>query len=241
MDEPQPEPRLTATFPSPPPFWKEFTEENLTRISELRVAQSGEASKKADPAASLPARILDLPPELRYLQPPEEPADGIYRSFGDLYNLKNPLPSLEEMGIENLYTPPSTPSHSGKYSDRALVLKRIAKSLLLNFLELLGILSHNPEQYDEKIKDLRTLFINFHHIINGYRPHQARESLILMMEEQLERSRAETRGIREGKEKVEVILEGLGKVKMGEEVVEGGEEVREEGWDVWEELDREFA
>jgi mediator of RNA polymerase II transcription subunit 7 len=50
------------------------------------------------------------------------------------------------MGIENLYTPPSTPSTSGKYSDRAIVLKRIAKSLLLNFLELLGILSHNPEQ-----------------------------------------------------------------------------------------------
>jgi hypothetical protein len=50
------------------------------------------------------------------------------------------------MGIENLYTPPSTPSQSGKYGDRAIVLKRIAKSLLLNFLELLGILSHNPEQ-----------------------------------------------------------------------------------------------
>ena len=50
------------------------------------------------------------------------------------------------MGIENLYTPPSTQASIGKYGDRAIVLKRYAKSLLLNFLELLGILSHNPEQ-----------------------------------------------------------------------------------------------
>jgi mediator of RNA polymerase II transcription subunit 7 len=88
MEETQPETRLTATFPAPPPFWKEFTEENLNRISELRGAQSGASSKTTDPATALPARILDLPPELRYLQPPEEPADGIYRSFGDLYNVR---------------------------------------------------------------------------------------------------------------------------------------------------------
>jgi mediator of RNA polymerase II transcription subunit 7 len=88
MEEQQGETRLAATFPAPPPFWKEFTEENISRISELRAAQSGEGSKMSDPATSLPVRILDLPPELRFLQPPEEPTDGIYRSFGDIYNVR---------------------------------------------------------------------------------------------------------------------------------------------------------
>jgi mediator of RNA polymerase II transcription subunit 7 len=56
--------------------------------------------------------------------------------------LNEELPSLEEQGIPQVYTPPAT---SGKHFDRALTLKRIAKSLLLNFLELVGIMSVNPE------------------------------------------------------------------------------------------------
>jgi mediator of RNA polymerase II transcription subunit 7 len=62
--------------------------------------------------------------------------------------MNDPLPSLEEQGIEQLYTPPLTPTsnNGGKHTDRALILKRIAKSLLLNFLELVGIMSVNPEQ-----------------------------------------------------------------------------------------------
>lgn len=62
--------------------------------------------------------------------------------------MNDPLPSLEEQGITQLYTPPLTPTsnNGGKYTDRALILKRIAKSLLLNFLELVGIMSVNPEQ-----------------------------------------------------------------------------------------------
>lgn len=175
------------------------------------------------------------------------------------------------MGIQQLYTPPATPEQ-GKHVDRAFVLKRLAKSLLLNFLELAGVMGVNPEQvclfcliygfgkawvdgwmdanareiqYREKIEDLRTLLINFHHLLNEYRPHQARESLILMMQDQLERSRAETEEIRGMKERVEGIIEGLSQAKLGE----GGEEMKgvekgdvvEEGKDVWEELEREFS
>jgi len=101
-------------------------------------------------------------------------------------------------------------------------------------------------QCGEKIEDLRTLFINFHHLLNEYRPHQARESLILMMQDQLDRSRAETNGIRQMKEKVEGILEGMSQTKLAEteeEKVETTEEWREEeeGRDIWEELQRQFG
>lgn len=73
---------LASAFPTPPPFWQNFTPENIARIAELREAQSS----PSDPA--LPIRLLDLPPELRCLQPPEPPADGRYRCFGDIYNVR---------------------------------------------------------------------------------------------------------------------------------------------------------
>ena len=99
--------------------------------------------------------------------------------------------------------------------------------------------------------DLRTLFINFHHLLNEYRPHQARESLILMMKDQLERSRKETEGILKMKEEVEGVLEGLQKIGLGEREVVNGEangvvagnrgiEGVEE-LNVWEALGREFG
>ncbi len=64
--------------------------------------------------------------------------------------MEDPIISLKEQGFEQLYTPPRTPSdgdlQSVKYSDREFILKRLAKSLLLNFLELVGVLSINPSQ-----------------------------------------------------------------------------------------------
>lgn len=101
-------------------------------------------------------------------------------------------------------------------------------------------------QHSEKIQDLRTLFINFHHLLNEYRPHQARESLILMMQDQLERSRAETEGIMKMKGEVEGILEGLGDIGLGDalDIKDVSEKMIdlpvEEGRDIWDELHRQF-
>jgi mediator of RNA polymerase II transcription subunit 7 len=66
-----------------------------------------------------------------------------------------------------------------------------------------------------------------------------------MMEDQLERSRAETRGIMEGKEKVEKILEGLSKAPISgrDDLMQGPAEetIIKDGSDIWEELDKEFG
>ncbi|KAL2059784.1 hypothetical protein VTL71DRAFT_10168 [Oculimacula yallundae] len=245
MEEQAPPSSLATAFPSPPPFYKSFTPENLSRIASLRSAELSFPRQPQDPAREVPVRILDLPTELRNLQPPEPPADGAYRCFGDPFKLDEPLPTLEALGLEQLYTPPGTPNGSSKHADRAFILKRIAKSLLLNFLELVGIMSIDPEQYAEKVDHIKTLFVNFHHLLNEYRPHQARESLILMMQDQLDRSRAETKAIGEMKGKVEAILEGLSGRFEGEMGKNGaGEEeklVVDEERDVWEELEREFG
>lgn len=117
MTDQQPSNSLAAAFPSPPPFYQHFTPENLDRIAALRAAQQSElANASSDtqttigetPAPNPALRLLDLPPELRFLQPPEPPAEGVYRSFGDVFNVSSfsiqppilmPLKSLKAMLI----------------------------------------------------------------------------------------------------------------------------------------------
>lgn len=58
--------------------------------------------------------------------------------------LDDELQSLEAAGVERLV--PAEDNLDGKHVDRAFVLKRLAKSLLLNFLELMGVMGIAPEQ-----------------------------------------------------------------------------------------------
>lgn len=113
----------------------------------------------------------------------------------------------------------------------------------------MGILSTNPEQYAEKLQDLRTLFINFHHLLNEYRPHQAREQVILLMENEVARVRSEREGIENMRVKVQSLLENLGKTPLLEERLPKFEDpkvVEKEKQDeyeqsIWQELKKEFG
>lgn len=71
------------------------------------------------------------------------------------------------------------------------------------------MLSIAPEEFEAKLEDLRNLFINAHHLLNLYRPHQARESLTLMMEEQLENTRNQIQEMDDVQNRVERLLEQL--------------------------------
>ena len=69
-----------------------------------------------------------------------------------------------------------------------------------------------------------------------------------MMQDQLDKSRSETQGIKAMKEKVEGILVGLGQMQVVEKEEDTimGEDIAvsqqvEEGKDVWDELEREFG
>ncbi|OJD31441.1 rna polymerase ii mediator complex protein [Diplodia corticola] len=245
MADDNPDNVLSATFPAPPPFWKQFTSDNRARLKELQQQNA------ADEGAALPPRIPDIPVELRYLQPPEPPANGKYRSFGDPYDINTALTSLRNMGVEQLYpSPPSSPSSPSQQQqhhqqqadrdssdpttttttrqqpqpiqsqwtlDRASYIKKMAQSLLLNYLELAGLLAQDPARWQDKYEHMQTLLFNAHHLINEYRPHQARASLIAMLEEQLARRREEVDGVRRMGERIEGVLAGLGREAVGEE------------------------
>jgi mediator of RNA polymerase II transcription subunit 7 len=74
-------------LPPPPPYYKNFTEKNLQRLKELKEALpalEGEDGDKATRASTL----LDLPPELRCLVPPEPPEDGVVQNFGEVKTVR---------------------------------------------------------------------------------------------------------------------------------------------------------
>ncbi|CAD6504914.1 BgTH12-00414 [Blumeria graminis f. sp. triticale] len=242
---------LATVFPAPPPFYQSFTPTNIQKFAAHRAKVLGSDKNIASDTSTL---LADLPAELVHLQPPELPTaeDGKFRCFGDVYyifgKVKEDLPSLEAMGVEQVYTPPTSPARiqspsqdSQAHHDRAFILKRLAKSLLLNFLELLGVLATNPSLWTQKVQDIRTLAINFHHLLNEYRPHQARESLIMIMREQLAKKKAEIQGVRECGERVEKILEGLVSISLDEPTVYEKEPEVDIEEIIWESMEKELA
>lgn len=194
-------PQTKANFPVPPPFYKHFTKDNIAQLRQIRKQKAGsQATENAEDSTSQQNKDLDtasLPADLRYLAPPPPPADGKWRTFGAQHDLHAPDPSLEDAGIEVLF--PSDPSV--KLNPQPYLLS-LARSLLTTFLALTGALSENPTEYLERVTDLKTIVTNMHDLINQYRPHQARETLILMLEERIEKLRGEMRAISEAGEKM---------------------------------------
>ena len=109
--------------------------------------------------------------------------------------------SLIYQGFKRLY--------SAKDIDRKKELRKLNHSVLVNFLDLIDILIKCPEspKRDEKIEDINLLFIHMHHLINEFRPHQARETLRVMLMVQRRKRTQFTSKFKEQLEKVESIIQ----------------------------------
>ncbi|KAF3917871.1 hypothetical protein ABW20_dc0107188 [Dactylellina cionopaga] len=199
--------RNTASaFPAPPTFYEHFTEENQAKLKEIQASLLSSTSNPSEGDDAAKHASQSLPPELVCLIPPKPPTEGQYRSFGDTWNIPDRLPTLKELNIPQLFGEPSDESYN---VDRAQELRRLCKSLLLNYLELVGVMGMSPEDFEEKVYHMRIHLINIHQLINEYRPHQARETLIAMMEEQLEKSKQETEENRKACRKIKDLMAGL--------------------------------
>lgn len=116
---------------------------------------------------------------------PPPPIRDNYMMFGNQFQCDDLIiRPLESQGIERL--------HPVQF-DHKRELKKLNMSILVNFLDLLDILIKSPGSIkrEEKLEDIKLLFVHMHHLINEYRPHQARETLRVMMEVQ-KRQRLET-------------------------------------------------
>ncbi|KAI5299465.1 hypothetical protein KEM56_003220 [Ascosphaera pollenicola] len=174
-------PTATAAFPPPPPFWKHFTRANIARFEGFQRSQTETETVTVTDINRLRESI---PFDLRYLVPPPLP-DDTYQLFGEAQEVNANLPSLPSQSIAQLFQDPSP-------QDYPFWLRTSAKYLLFNFLELTALLA-SPQASDSegKVEDLRVLMLNAHHLLNAYRAHQARESVIGLLERQIAVSRGE--------------------------------------------------
>lgn len=65
----------------------------------------------------------------------------------------------------------------------------------------------NPAYFNEKLSDLELLFLNLHNLINAFRPHQARETLIEILRNQIQERQEATSEIQETIEVIKAQVE----------------------------------
>ncbi|PIK54927.1 putative mediator of RNA polymerase II transcription subunit 7-like [Apostichopus japonicus] len=133
---------------------------------------------------------------------PPLPAQDSYNMFGATFTSNDEIiRPLEAQGLTRLHP---------KYFRHKEELKKLNHSILVNFLELLEVLISCPGggKREEKVEDINLLFVHMHHLINEYRPHQARETLRVMMEVQKRQRLQTAERFQKHLEKVTEILQG---------------------------------
>lgn len=186
-------------------------------------------------------QILALPPELRYFIPPEPPADDeeftvfnegtkakgaevFMKNMEYIRQMLKVEAVLDDWQYEQMYPSAATQTSSQPDSsstvatlDRQNYLLRFIRSIMLSYITLLGVMASDATSplKDEKLRDILNMVANMHSLINEYRPHQARESLIRKMENQVERKRNEIECVRKMSDKVRDVLEGFGQDAEG--------------------------
>ena len=192
---------VSSLYPPPPPYMKFFTDANVKKLAQGDHSKNENTENNDTVAQGTSEETITS--ELDFLVPPPMPSTHQYRAFGNIWQVKDELPDLETLGITRLYKKSDTEqteegdgtSVPTSYQYKTQELRKLLKSLLLNYLELIGVLSINPELYEPKMENIRTILTNIHHLLNEYRPHQSRESLIMLLEEQLEHKKTEIQQI----------------------------------------------
>ncbi|BBN69876.1 Mediator complex, subunit Med7 [Prunus dulcis] len=112
------------------------------------------------------------------------------------------LPSLEDQGVHQLY--PKGPNIGMPPS--VLELRSLNRELQLHILELADILVERPSQYARRVEDISLIFKNLHHLLNSLRPHQARATLIHILELQIQRRKQAVEDIKRRREEARRLL-----------------------------------
>lgn len=118
---------------------------------------------------------------------PPKVVTGEYTLFGHLFKTDDDvIQPLESQGIKRLYS-------KEENFDHIVEMKKLNHSILVNYMELLDVMIDAPASAErqKKIEEIKILFINLHHLINEFRPHQARETLRIMLHRQ-KQTRLET-------------------------------------------------
>ncbi|KAF9477526.1 hypothetical protein BDN70DRAFT_810548 [Pholiota conissans] len=196
MDEDTAE--LRNPFPSPPSHYTKYTSHNLALLALLKERESENPNANQYEVLKDQQDVPDWP--LTQLEKPrvdwilEEP-DAYYDVFGDRWFVKEKIPSLAELGGNQLY--PADPT-----IDRRPALRSVLRSLLITYSSLMGSLlspppmsPEVPPEWRRHVEWITVLSQNLMAAANDLRPVQARGNLESMMKRQLELRREETRNL----------------------------------------------
>ena len=153
------DPPALSFFPDPPPFYKHFTAENLARLKE--VGHSAAPGDNSSTNTLSTDQLLALPNELRYLIPPEPPADDeefhVFnekaRAKGTNVFDKNMDYISEMLRLEGVFPEgwkykqlPNEPVSTDAFAalSHQQKLYSCVRSLLLCYVKLLGIMASDP-------------------------------------------------------------------------------------------------
>lgn len=188
---------ISSLYPPPPPYVKFFTSENLNELALWN-------QKKIDNSDQ------ELPPgELKFLVPPKPPSGTHYRGYGNIWSFEDKLPSLKDANWEQLY---QDDDESITSETKIKELHKLMDSLLLNFLELIGVVSIDPAKFEPKIKDISLILININHLLNTYRPHQSRESLIMLLKKKIDSKRLEIETMKKTSTQIKARIKKLAEI-----------------------------
>ncbi|KAM2044432.1 hypothetical protein ACFX1T_008754 [Malus domestica] len=140
-----------------------------------------------------------------YLQDPKSapepppPIEGPFLCYGANHTIDELLPSLEEQGVRQLYP-------EGPNIDFKKELRSLNRELQLHILELADILVERPSQYARRVEEISLIFKNLHHLLNSLRPHQARATLIHILELQIQRRKQAAEDIKRRREEAQGLL-----------------------------------
>lgn len=206
---------LSSTYPFPPSYFTYFTDENIKKLKEFQEQNEGKEP-------SFPLNILI---------PPTKPEGKAYRSFGNQWQFDNTIMSLKDVGIPQLYKLGEDPEEKTKTEEagseikqedtnenkandiktRSQELKKLVHSLLIKFVELCGVMSISPEQFPAVVEEIRIILINTHHLMNEYRPHQSRESLLSLLQQQVDKTKDEVKDLKQKNNDIRQKIAGLTK------------------------------
>ncbi|KAJ3698164.1 hypothetical protein LUZ61_001869 [Rhynchospora tenuis] len=131
--------------------------------------------------------------------PPPPPVEGSYPLYGATYTTEAVLPSLEDQGVRQLYP-------KGPNIDFKKELMSLNRDLQLHILELADVLIERPSQYARRVEDISLILRNMHHLLNSLRPHQARATLIHILESQIQRRKQAVEDIKRRREEAQKLL-----------------------------------
>lgn len=145
---------------------------------EMASSSAGAADSNNEAASAWPA-----PPRF-YLEPrraPPAPPAGEFQMYGVVrpaVGTLPPVPALEEQ----LY-------QAETEAEAITELRRLNRTLLSTFLELLRSMQETPTKCGTKVGEIRALLLNVQHLLNSLRPFQAREELIAAVQAQVDGKR----------------------------------------------------